>query len=679
MNKQLITRLTMYLLVAYAAGVSFYVIVSKIESFNLSEFSSDIIVTRSSKAQDIKPFSSERDFKNYLAKTAGAASALSGFGRGGGAIMKSLDMEVSAPSASDGVGGSANQGVPADRVSGTNVQVSGIDEPDIVKTDGENIYVSNENFYRYFYGEPVMMEKQSVMVDVGRIMPPQYNNQQTKIVKALPVKDLKKIGEIEKNGNLLISGKNLVVFSPRDITGYDITDPTKPSEKWVVKIQNNSETAGVRLYGNKIYLIVKNQINSYHPCPIEPLMIGDKPVSIGCDRIYHPAEITPTDITYSAMIINPGSGEVEKSISFVGSSGSSVMHMSAEAIYMTYSFPGNLVKFSYDFFKANAGLVPDSLMAKIGKLDEYDLSYYTKTNELSVIVDQYRNSLSDDERLKFDNELNNKMNDYLGAHKRDLEKTGIVKIGVDDFKVAGVGIIPGALLNQFSMDEYNGHLRVAATVGQFGFWMFGFNGRDQSANDVYVLNKNMATVGSVKDLGKGERIYSVRFIEDKGYVVTFKQVDPFYVLDLSDPKQPVVKGELKIPGFSSYLHPLAKNIILGVGQENGQVKLSLFDVAKAENPVEISKYNLSEYWTEVSNNHHAFLQDAKHKVFFIPGGQGSYVFSYENNNLTLVKAVVGLQANRALYINDNLYVVWQDKITVLDEKTWEKAGEIDLK
>ena len=85
-------------------------------------------------------------------------------------------------------------------------------------------------------------------------------------------------------------------------------------------------------------------------------------------------------------------------------------------------------------------------------------------------------------------------------------------------------------------------------------------------------------------MGKDERIYSARFIGDKGYLVTFKQVDPFYVLDLSNPKKPEIKGELKIPGYSSYLHPISDDLILGIGKEGSVVKVSLFDVSDPTNP-----------------------------------------------------------------------------------------------
>jgi uncharacterized secreted protein with C-terminal beta-propeller domain len=251
---------------------------------------------------------------------------------------------------------------------------------------------------------------------------------------------------------------------------------------------------------------------------------------------------------------------------------------------------------------------------------------------------------------------------------------GIVKIGLDDFNIKATGEVPGSPLNQFSFDEYNGYLRIATTMGSM---MFGTN--DQTVSDVNILDNDLKLISSVKDLGKGERIYSVRFVNKMGYVVTFKQVDPFYVLDLSDPKNPQLKGELKIPGFSSYLHPISANRILGVGREDSKVKISLFDVSDPTNPTEISKYLLDEYWTEVQNNHHAFLQDEDHGVFFMPGGQGGYIFSYQNDQLRLEKAVSQTQVKRAVYLDDYLYIISQNQITVLNENNWEKVKELDLK
>jgi len=185
-------------------------------------------------------------------------------------------------------------------------------------------------------------------------------------------------------------------------------------------------------------------------------------------------------------------------------------------------------------------------------------------------------------------------------------------------------------------------------------------------------------VGSVKDLGLTERIYSVRFLQDKGYLVTFRQTDPFYVLDLTDPTKPELKGELKIPGYSSYLHPITKDKILGIGKDGSNVKVSLFDVVSAENPRELDKYSLSEYWSDILNTHHAFLLDDKHEIFFLPGSRGGYVFSYNDDELKLVKTVSEITAKRAVYIEDFLYIIGDDKIVVLDENSWERTNEIEF-
>jgi Beta propeller domain len=171
------------------------------------------------------------------------------------------------------------------------------------------------------------------------------------------------------------------------------------------------------------------------------------------------------------------------------------------------------------------------------------------------------------------------------------------------------GEVEGRLLNQFAMSEYNGDLRVATTTDNWGD--FG----DQSQSTVYVLRPNgtdLEQISSISGLGKGEQIQAVRFIDDVGYVVTFRQVDPLYVIDLSDPANPVLDGELKIPGYSAYLHPVGDGLLLGVGQDatdEGRTtgtQLSLFDVSDPSNPQRISTLPIGGQ-SEVEWDHKAFL------------------------------------------------------------------------
>ena len=171
------------------------------------------------------------------------------------------------------------------------------------------------------------------------------------------------------------------------------------------------------------------------------------------------------------------------------------------------------------------------------------------------------------------------------------------------------GQVEGRLLNQFAMSEYNGDLRVATTTddtGEFG---------DQSESTVFVLRPEgdeLRQISSIGGLGTDEQIYAVRFIGDLGYVVTFRQIDPLYVIDLRDPANPVLAGELKIPGYSAYLHPVGDGLLLGVGQDatdQGRTtgtQLSLFDVSDPANPQRISTLPIGGY-SEVEWDHKAFL------------------------------------------------------------------------
>jgi len=610
------------------------------------------------KTEGIKKFVSEEDFKTYLEES--QLGYLAGMGIGA-ARMPLIEEGLPAPTP---LSLEAKGAIP-ERVSETTVQVLGIDEPDIVKTDGKEIYFSQSPYiYPIFWRE---FEK--------RIIPPQKTGE-TKIIDAFPPEDLKIDSKIEERGDLLLIKDVLVIFTENKILGYDISNSQSPKKKWEVKLENNNFLVGARLYQDKIYLVTKTQIDTYRPCPIKPLSIEGTPLEIKCVDIYHPVVSVPIDVTYTAMILTPDSGKIEKTVSFVGSSEQSVIYMSKGAIYVTYSYYESVIKFFTNFLKEKGrDLVPSWLIEKLEKLESYEISDTAKYTEFTILLQRYYNSLSDDERLRIENEMENRMSDYFKLHKRDLEKTGIVKIGLDKFEISANGNISGRPLNQFSLDEYNGNLRVATTVGE-GFWLFG--GQRESANDVYVLDKNLKILGSVKDLGERERIYSARFIEDKGYLVTFRQTDPFYVLDLSNPEKPKLKGQLKIPGYSSYLHPITKDKILGIGKEESNVKISLFDVSEPENPKEIDKYILKEYWSDILNTHHAFLLDSKHQIFFLPGGQGGYVFSYKNDKLELKRAVSEISAKRAVYINDYLYIVGENKIVVLNELNWEKVNELEF-
>jgi len=665
MDKQINSKFAIFLLIALACVVAGYTI-CECRIFPGALFSRfNCCPDRPSvPAGGVKKFTSEEDFKSYLEEA--ELSFYDFFGLGGGFGMGRAVFEESLALPVAPLGTDGKSAVP-ERISETTVQVKGIDEPDIVKTDGQDIYFSSTGGYYWRWGWGIDM-----------VIPPRIKGE-TKAIKAFPPADLGVEGKIDNIGNLLLSGDILTILAGDKIYGYDVSNPQSPDKEWTIKLEQNSFINGARLYNDKLYLMTKTRINTVRPCPIKPLAVEGEVLEIKCVDIYHPVVPVPIDVTYNAMVIDPTSGKVEKNVSFVGSSDSSVLYMSTNGIYIAYSYSGDLIGFYSDFFTEECqDIIPSWLIERLNKLAGYDISNAAKMTEFRILIDQYFSSLDNDEKLRVENELNNRMTYYYKEHKRDLEKTGIVKIGLESFDITASGNIPGRPLNQFSLDEYQNHLRIAVTVGERFFGLGPIGGGGESANDVYILDENLKLTGSIKDLGLTEKIYSARFIEDKGYLVTFRQIDPFYVLDLSDPDNPVMKGELKIPGYSSYLHPITKDKILGIGKEGSQVKISLFDVTSPENPSEIAKYTLNEYWSDVLNTHHAFLLDTKHEIFFLPGGKGGYIFSYQGNQLKLTRAVSDIRARRAIYLDDYLYIIGDDQITVLNELDWEEVNELEF-
>ncbi len=239
------------------------------------------------------------------------------------------------------------------------------------------------------------------------------------------------------------------------------------------------------------------------------------------------------------------------------------------------------------------------------------------------------------------------------------EKTNIYKFDIKDGKINYIccGSVNGYALNQFSIDEYNGYLRIATTTGSWG---------DDLTNQLYVLDKDLKVVGEVTGIAKGETIKSVRFSGNTGYVVTFVQTDPLFVIDLTDPQNPVVKGELKIPGFSTYLHPVSDTLLLGVGvdgtndgQGNG-MKVSLFDVSDPTNPIEADKIefnglNSADRWiyfsSEAFSSHKALCWDDAEKVMYIPYGKQDRIWASSNGQTLASTNTAGILAVK-VNVND---------------------------
>ncbi len=638
-------------------------------------------LTSSGGATGLKRISSEAELVKYIETSKSGGFRGTALGLSGSVVTLAVptaalsvqDTAVTAPTSV----GAAEASVAPSRVSDTNVQVAGIDEPDIVKTDGTTIYFSREGYARW-YAETMIPSMTIDCVDCG-IMPPTPQKEfGVTAITAFPLSSLGIASDAipERGQMLLVKDKHLLIVLAYDkIVAYDVTDPTKPTKKWTNELKNNTQVVAARLKQGTMYLITSTYLSSVRPCPIMPMMRGGVSIAIPCGDIWVPRSIEPANVSYTVFAVDPVTGTETNSTTVLGDANNTTVYVSENNIYLAYRMQNAIGNVIVNFLKnETTGLLSAATIERIRVIDGYDISFQSKLAEMESVIGRETASLSENDRMLFENELENRMKSYMETHLRDTDRTTIARIPLATLTVASSGVVPGHLLNQFSMDEWGGNLRVAVTVGD----RWGFGG-SKMVNDVYVFDPSFNTLGSVLDLGVTERIYAARFIGNRGYLVTFRQTDPFYVLDLSLPTAPKMTGELKIPGYSAYLEPLSETMILGVGREDGGVKLAIFDVSNPASPTEKAKYSLKDSWTEVEGNHHAFLRDEKHKVFFLPGGQGGYVLSYEGDALTLKATVAGYQVKRAVYIEDNLYIIGEGKITVIDETTWKEVKTLELK
>jgi hypothetical protein len=302
----------------------------------------------------------------------------------------------------------------------------------------------------------------------------------------------------------------------------------------------------------------------------------------------------------------------------------------------------------------------------------------------------------------------------------------------------GMGEVGGIILNQFSMDQNGKYFRIATTSSGYDEASGGY----ASTKSLYVLGEDLGVVGRLDGLAPGEQIYSVRFMGDRAYVVTFKTVDPLFVIDLSDPAKPAVLGSLKIPGYSDYLHPYGENHVIGFGKDTveyandwdgGQsvsayyqgMKIALFDVSDVANPKELFKESIGDRGTDspLLRDHRALLFSLERGLLAFPVTvmavpesektgdykedslqygqfefQGAYVYSLSLESGFALKGRIthisedeyrkagsywydggGSEIERLLYIRDSLYALSQSAVTANDIATMEEKGRLSLR
>ncbi len=559
----------------------------------------------------------------------------------------------------------------------TNIQVQGVDEADIIKTDGSYIYAIKDNYTnnKLFIIKSYPSEEAEIISEVNfNNFTPQemFINQDKLLVFGYSYYDFKAEENSEQQAEVRMVKPSLMNSGYTTIKIFDISDKTN------IKLLKNIDIEGNYLTSRKINNYVYFIINSYpHFYGIENPDCGDMvPLYRETTTMDEPTieDMVPiarcTDIGY----INPIQAE-----SFI----------TVAAIDM-------------DTQEINKEVIVGS-----------GQNVYASTNNLYIAQVSWP-------RFSAAGGL---------AEDQDI-KTVITKFNLDEGNITfnSTGEVKGYILNQFSMDEHNNHFRIATTTRDFGRMI----GKEvESENHVFVLNENLETVGSLEDLAPGESIYSVRFMGDRGYVVTFKKVDPLFVIDLADPTNPSILGKLKIPGYSDYLHPYDETHIIGIGkdtveaEEEGNtnfvwykgIKMAIFDVSDVENPIEMHKEIIGDRGTdsEALHNHKAFLFDKEKNLLVMPillaeykeppenawdyGDyvfQGSYVYNIDlengfdlkgtvthyNDNEVFEKSGYYFHGNysikRNLFIEDVLYSFSNNRLQLNNLNSLELIKKIEL-
>ncbi len=283
------------------------------------------------------------------------------------------------------------------------------------------------------------------------------------------------------------------------------------------------------------------------------------------------------------------------------------------------------------------------------------------------------------------------------VYEKDRDNTKIKAFSINGTQLSfkAEGIVPGYCLNQYSMDEYNGYFRIATTAYDFSTYI--------DVSSVYVLDGGLNIVGKVEDLAYNEEIKSVRFMGNTAYVVTYVNTDPLFVIDLSNPTNPTVRGEVKLPGFSTYLHPVGDGLVVGVGYGEANdkgytpVKVSLFDISNPEKPFEINNIEVEYAYTSINNDPKAFMFYAEKGLIGIPlqihryAPNGDYISGDTYSFMTLKVNKNGLEKYngfvhgeditdyfRGTYIGESVYTLSNTLIQRFDLNNFEKTGSVEI-
>lgn len=724
-----------------------------------------------------KQFSSAEELNAFI-------NASSGTGIYGGAVTS--NMAVGAPS----VSGSAQKSVSdisqqssseaAAPSSGsvdysqTNIQVAGVDEADIVKTDGKYIYAISGSKVLILDAYPAENAKIVSQIETNGTISEIFINKDRLVVfgqKSYEYSILATGAATSVSGTSSAVAEKMMArpdimpryYSPRTFIGvYDVSDKTSPKLARNVSIDGNYYDS--RMIGDYVYVIANQPVYNYGggPVPLPVIYSGGAAKEISATDIYYFGMPDNSFIFTNIISLNTQNGEEPSSKTFLMGYSQNI-YVSQNNIYLVYQKRVSELKI-YDRMidEIIIPLVSSDFKNKISGIRNSNSNSYDKMQQIGNLFEDYLATLNPEQAAAVMKTAEQKAAALQADVAKEMEKTVIHKISIDNGKIEykANGEVPGQPLNQFSMDENKGYFRIATTTSGNN-WGMVTSGTMQTAtavrsiseqtttqgaaqamtetqvsketkstpefrgvegieidknseaqklketpveaipqrtvaspsnpsgplNHLYVLDSDLKIVGKLEDMAGGERIYSVRFLGDKAYMVTFRQTDPLFVIDLSIPTNPKVLGYLKIPGVSDYLHPYDETHVIGVGRDasdEGRIKglkLAFFDVSDFANPKEISKYIIGDRGTssEALNDHKAFLFSKEKNLLVIPVSeydrtpvegvpewqweskywQGAYVFNLDLANGFVLKGKITHQNNTE---NSTYYYDWNSQI-----------------
>ncbi len=592
----------------------------------------------------------------------------------------------------------------------TNVQVENVDEPDYLKNDSKYVYIVSHNTLTIIDAYPADSAK--LILKVALDIESQY-------IQNMFLNDDRLV--IFYNGQSHDEVIPQYDFMPRrsydSVTHalvVDVSDKEKPEILKDYSIDGNFRDA--RMIEDYVYFVTNSHVNYQHP-KLPGIMEGSTRIMTPDAFYFDNVEQFSNFNTLTA--INIFGDEINSETFLMGYSGT--FYVSKNNFYLTYqqNMPfGFYENSSKDrFFDAMVPLLPNIVQEEIMEIHE-DLSINAsaKWSMISDLMQKSYNSMDKDAKEQLFDKIKESLNAYDIRIQEDSRKTIIHKISIDEDKIEYVakGSVPGRLLNQFSMDENGDRFRVATTTEIHT----QYEGTIRS-NAVYVMDENMNTVGELEEIAPEESIYSARFMGDRLYLVTFQQIDPFFVIDLTSDK-PKILGELKIPGFSNYLHPYDKEHVIGIGRdtkemENGRVqqlgiKIALFNVADVANPRVADETIIGDRSTqsEALYNHKSFFFDKTSGTLSIPISSdieslefnskkfapeysrwaGFYVFDvsesegFENKGMIAhsegESRYYGMNNARTFHIEDVLYTVSQEYLKMNSLENMEEINSLQL-